>query len=398
MGEDREARARRRRLAHWLAGAGPRPETGALAQDLPPDLRPLAAHRLRQSGGLAELPDALARELVRATRASGALQLGLRAETRSAVSALEAAGIPSLVLKGMALAHTVYPSPEARTMVDVDLGVPPERLPEARRVLEATGLRVPDRRRRDLEAEGDAWSGPLERPDTSRMVDLQTALKLGQPPYATHVVSEDLAPAHWERAQALELGGTTLWVPAPEDMLRHTLLHGTCMHGFQHGVRSLLDVALQIRHHGERLDLERVLADCGSFARWVRLAFALVAEEFGVPVPARLLEQRPATEEAKRLARAQLWESHDVQAPVGLLDVLIGRRAIPGLRSGEDERDASWSVGGAGREPGAGDFLRRARVLGRYLGRGQLTPRRLIRSAALRRGHWRLTELMRADG
>ena len=41
------------------------------------------------------------------------------------VDALEAAGIPSVLLKGPALARTVYPDPALRQSVDIDLLVRP---------------------------------------------------------------------------------------------------------------------------------------------------------------------------------------------------------------------------------------------------------------------------------
>ena len=44
-----------------------------------------------------------------------------------ALEVLAAAGIPSRVLKGVALAHTAYPQPELRVFGDVDLLVPSAR-------------------------------------------------------------------------------------------------------------------------------------------------------------------------------------------------------------------------------------------------------------------------------
>jgi hypothetical protein len=50
---------------------------------------------------------------------------------------LETAGIRSIVLKGLALAHTVYPSPETRVFGDVDLLVEPHNFTRAARTLAA---------------------------------------------------------------------------------------------------------------------------------------------------------------------------------------------------------------------------------------------------------------------
>jgi hypothetical protein len=53
-----------------------------------------------------------------------------------AVAALDGAGIESRVLKGVALAHTVYPSPEWRVFADVDLLVPAPMFTRAAETLE----------------------------------------------------------------------------------------------------------------------------------------------------------------------------------------------------------------------------------------------------------------------
>jgi hypothetical protein len=61
---------------------------------------------------------------------------------RTILDAFEVDGIPSLVLKGGALAHTVYPDPGLRPMSDLDLLVPSRALGRAQRVLAALGFAV----------------------------------------------------------------------------------------------------------------------------------------------------------------------------------------------------------------------------------------------------------------
>ena len=65
-----------------------------------------------------------------------------------AVGALDRAGIDSRVLKGVALAHTVYDDPASRVFGDVDLLVPGHELSRAAGALEASHLRSGRRSRR----------------------------------------------------------------------------------------------------------------------------------------------------------------------------------------------------------------------------------------------------------
>ncbi len=87
------------------------------------------------------LPTPVKRELL-----GGFLQHGRSNETRAAalaemLSALEQDGIRALVLKGAALAHTVYPQPGLRPMRDLDLLVAPAGLSQARKTLLHLGYR-----------------------------------------------------------------------------------------------------------------------------------------------------------------------------------------------------------------------------------------------------------------
>ncbi len=73
-----------------------------------------------------------------------ALRAQLRAESAAArvVDVLEAAGIPSRVLKGVAVAQIDYPDPSMRTMADADLLVPVEAFEEASAAIQRAGHRL----------------------------------------------------------------------------------------------------------------------------------------------------------------------------------------------------------------------------------------------------------------
>jgi hypothetical protein len=64
-------------------------------------------------------------------------------QIQEVVDALEAAGIESALLKGPALARTVYPDPALRQSVDIDIIVRPEDVLAAETVLEGLGYRCP---------------------------------------------------------------------------------------------------------------------------------------------------------------------------------------------------------------------------------------------------------------
>ena len=59
------------------------------------------------------------------------------------LDALDVAGVPSLLLKGPALARLLYTAEEHRGYSDIDLLVPPDRLDHARTVFEGLGYTRP---------------------------------------------------------------------------------------------------------------------------------------------------------------------------------------------------------------------------------------------------------------
>ncbi|MHB8835932.1 MAG: nucleotidyltransferase family protein, partial [Candidatus Methylomirabilia bacterium] len=96
---------------------------------------------LRWSG--AALPPGIAGELRRHTLRAGLAHLGALETFREAAAALDAAGVPHLVLKGLALVH-LYPSGAERFSSDLDLLVAPADRARARRALLAAGYSAPE--------------------------------------------------------------------------------------------------------------------------------------------------------------------------------------------------------------------------------------------------------------
>jgi hypothetical protein len=74
--------------------------------------------------------------------ANAARSRALLAESGHVVEALRAAGIESIVLKGAALAATVYPEPGLRNFADIDILVQADRLREAEEAIAPLGYRA----------------------------------------------------------------------------------------------------------------------------------------------------------------------------------------------------------------------------------------------------------------
>ena len=97
--------------------------------------------RLRQSGELPSWPASIRQALLDAERGEAALEIVRRQELCRLLEAFAAADVPILLLKGAALAYSLYPEPWLRPREDTDLLV---RSADARRasdVLASAGYR-----------------------------------------------------------------------------------------------------------------------------------------------------------------------------------------------------------------------------------------------------------------
>jgi len=100
---------------------------------------PLLDARFAARGPGATWPEALRQACHDDALAGAMYELAHRAELLRVLSALAAAGIEPLILKGTALAYSHYPSPALRPRSDTDLLVPAETAAEVARVLQDLG-------------------------------------------------------------------------------------------------------------------------------------------------------------------------------------------------------------------------------------------------------------------
>lgn len=131
---------------------------------------------------------------------------------RELVAALTAKSIESLVLKGAALGHTVYPAPETRLAGDIDLLLRESDLGPAAECLLSAGWRW-----KELPMDfGRHHIAPLCHP-SGLPVELHRRLF----PAYYQLATEDL----WARSRPLDLGHTQSRMLSAEDTLMHVCVH-----------------------------------------------------------------------------------------------------------------------------------------------------------------------------
>ena len=241
----------------------------------------------------------------------------------SAVEALDRAGVPHRVMKGCAVAHLDYASPDQRIFGDLDLMVPPSGFDAAVDVLTAEGHARP------FTAPRAGWErrfgkGASFQARDGREIDLHRTFCTG--PFAVRIRLEDV----WSSPGGeLQPGGPRAASPAQGAPVASTPLMAPCSVTSLPRLPTLRDIALLSLHPD--LDTTRVLELAESWGGEAVLAAAVTAAwdmlRIGdvTALSTWAGHHRPTAKDAKALS---LYHSDDVTETVR---ALATAQAIPGL-------------------------------------------------------------------
>ncbi|MBI4246695.1 MAG: nucleotidyltransferase family protein, partial [Candidatus Rokubacteria bacterium] len=218
------------------------------------------------------------------------------------LAAFQAAGVPVLVLKGMALAEPLYGNPALRPMDDIDALVRRSDVARARAALEALGYQAPasfahevHHRAASMFARAGRAGGPPARLDLHwDLVDAKSS-----------PVAWRWADGVWDRARPAALGEGAMRVLAPTDALLHACVHLTVNHGLQ-GLVWRLDIAMMARAWRDAIDWDAVVqaARDARLAGIVYAALRCTEATLDAAIPAAVLARlRPRTPRARGLER-----------------------------------------------------------------------------------------------
>ena len=268
----------------------------------------------------------------------------LRNRLEESLAALNAAGIETMLLKGSALATTVYDSFAARPMRDIDLLIRPERAEEARAVLLAHGWAA------DSELPGDDSYAthhhlpPLRDSGASGLrLEIHRALVPAGHPFRYSEV------AVWNAARVTTCGTARALVMHPTHHAAHIAIHFAWSHmlkmGAWHAFRDL-STLLAARLLDWR-ELVQVADEWGatSCCYWT---LQLAAAISGLPVPPSVLQRlRPRWPEFLRRPLERHFATailrYDGGCPSVRLDQALWALAMVPRRDGHGS-SRPWSV------------------------------------------------------
>jgi hypothetical protein len=293
----------------------------SVADDL---LKPYLHWVSQQAPYASIVPAAVRKSLAAAHVSAGVLALRWKAELRQITETFRREGIALMLVKGAALQRTVYPDPSTRTMSDVDVVV---RLDDMTRVSAILcGLGFLSRTSAEnftpwvgLSAEEEAcFYKPVG--DQILLVEIHTRVELEIPAYS------DSPPPIWDhRVDVQSTDGIMVSTLEPNIALRHLCLH-LAKHGFDRGLRWLLDIRLFVEHYKQSIRWGEFMRGCGpQSAPMIAFTLNLAADWLGAEVPENIAADLPP--ESRRLAVAltwdQMWDYERKRKPPTALTALL---------------------------------------------------------------------------
>lgn len=133
-------------------------------------------------------------------------------------------GIKVIVLKGAALAQTVYGNIALRPMSDIDLLVKKEDLPHAEKIMFDLGYVFEGGKPREWYIENHFHLGYFH-PERTILVEVHW--HIGRPSHPSRIAITDtgIIERWWERTRTVEISGMRTLVLCPDDLLLHLSLH-----------------------------------------------------------------------------------------------------------------------------------------------------------------------------
>jgi GNAT superfamily N-acetyltransferase len=235
-------------------------------------------------------------------------------QLETVLPAFSKAGIPTLLLKGAALAETHYRDRGARPMADLDVAVPLDQARRAVTLLIDSGWRV----------------------GTTSSLEFDLRFRHGCPfkngaaeiDLHWHVLTEtcrgDFDAALWAEARPTRVGGSTTAVLSPTDTLFHVVVHGTRWNPVP-PLRWVADGITVLRSSAGEIDWVRLveLAAEARLAARVELALRYLGERFAAPIPPDALNRLRDTRkgaveriELRHAAAAGSWSGVNASALV----------------------------------------------------------------------------------
>ena len=219
------------------------------------DIAPLVYHGLKDLPQRQLIPQPFLDKLKGNYHWNIARNMCLYTELHRILKRFEAGGIQVIVLKGAALAKTVYGDIGLRPMRDIDLLVRRNDLRGSNDCMCEMGyFCVADNLSTEWHRENNHFHIPIYRQPKEQAVPVEIHWHITDNSMGVNI------DKWWDRAGSMEINGYRALVPSPEDMVVHLCLH-SYNHGYSGGMllKGLCDLSETLRHYKQQLSWDLLL-------------------------------------------------------------------------------------------------------------------------------------------
>ncbi len=294
---------------------------------------PLLHHRIASAGLASKAGQQGLRQLEAYSREVARKNLFMFAELQRYLQQLESNNIPVILLKGVYLAHKIYPGGGLREMNDMDLLFRKTDLKRASDLLLNMGYEPVKPLHIDYEIRKSHHLPPMIKAEDAVFEIHWNITKPGKP---YNIEPDGL----WERAQSGTVLGSPVRFLSPEDLLLHLCIHTSYQHMFSFGLRPFCDIAATIRHFGDEVDWDQLIRRAEAY-RWqkgIYLALLAAKEMMGANVPQDIIQSlKPEDAEPKLLSigKEQVFMEKYVSAsvPQPMVDLVESKGIIHKIKT-----------------------------------------------------------------
>ena len=280
-----------------------------------------------------DIPEAICQTLRHQYMQTASANLFQVSGLKNVLPSLKESGIEVILLKGVALAETVYSNPGVRPMGDVDILVHSEHVEQIRAILQQRGYEAMAIRLRTLSTKGLLKSIPMLKPGRVG-VELDIHWHLFKSSFHLQFVPIEW---FWETAIPIDLGGIeTLGLGLEANLLflsEHFLKHQLL--GEDYWYLWLLDVCALIRTHQDEIDWDLLLQRAQDFRLLHPLKESLrhAVQIWETPIPESVQNRLEALPLSKEEMESTYVYSSEERPFIQLRDAIKYRRGvIPAMR------------------------------------------------------------------
>lgn len=208
-------------------------------------------------------------------------------ELKKVLNAFYEKGVEVIVLKGAALAETIYANIGLRHMNDIDLLVQEQNLDIAKELMaELSYISYEGSRSKDWYRKFHHHLAPFLSQDNKIKIEIHHDIIPPENPFYIDIRKS------WDRAQSIVIGGINTLVLSPEDLIVHLCLHSFYSQPLNKGLRNLVDISQVVRFYGERINWDLIIREAheGNFTDFIYYPLCLARDILGMEINREILD------------------------------------------------------------------------------------------------------------